>query len=490
MRNYLFLLTLMTGFCVHGSECYVAVNSASPAPPYTNWQTAARDIQTAVDIASPFDVIIVSNGTYLTGGRVEAGGITNRLVIPSNITVRSANGPAVTTIRGSGPIGSKAVRCVFLRPGATVDGFTLENGYTLNYGDFSLDQSGGATWCENSGGIVLNCTIRSCTSACYGGGGFGGTYRNCTIANNYALYWGGGVILGELHNCIVISNTAGSGGGGMDHSTAFDTIIQKNAVGNLAGGANVSSLYRCTVQQNNAKYGGGAAQGISHETLFRNNYASQGGGGVWNGTHYNAQMIGNSALIGGAAYGGSLQNCTVVYNSGGHAGGGIADGGAMNSIVMFNTAGSGPNWDNSGMSFCCTIPGQAGESSITNDPHLVPNDNGIYLIDGSSPCINAGTNQSWMYETRDFEGQPRLINEVVDVGADEAGTDLVMWMTSNTLIALLRSPPGTTSIVQHSASMNDGSWINTGLIVTGPAAQVTLETGGNPISHFYRTLKQ
>jgi len=47
---------------------YVDGNSAYPTPPYTNWATAATIIQQAVDAAVSGDEIVVTNGTYATGG--------------------------------------------------------------------------------------------------------------------------------------------------------------------------------------------------------------------------------------------------------------------------------------------------------------------------------------------------------------------------------------------------------------------------------------
>ena len=48
---------------------YVWQGSPSPAPPYTNWATAAHVIQDAVDAAQTGDKIVVTNGVYATGGR-------------------------------------------------------------------------------------------------------------------------------------------------------------------------------------------------------------------------------------------------------------------------------------------------------------------------------------------------------------------------------------------------------------------------------------
>ena len=54
------------------SKLYVNVNNAASASPFTNWVSAATNIQQAVDAAAAGDDIVVTNGIYATG-RADSG---------------------------------------------------------------------------------------------------------------------------------------------------------------------------------------------------------------------------------------------------------------------------------------------------------------------------------------------------------------------------------------------------------------------------------
>src|SRR6266700_2914212 len=242
---------------------YVDVNSANATPPYTNWTTAATNIQDAVDAAVAGDEVVVTNGIYAIGGRTVSDGAPNRVAVDKPLGLQSINGPQFTVIDGA-----RSVRCVYLTNGASLSGFTLTNGSVYN----------------------------DCPCYYYGGGGaYGGILTNCTLSGNsvrgYLDGTGGGAYASTLNNCTLSGNWASG---------------QNFAEG---GGAYNCTLNNCTLTGN---YGGGANSSTLNNCMLNGNSADNGGGTV-GGTLNNCLLIGNSAYrSGGGAYGGTLNNCTVT----------------------------------------------------------------------------------------------------------------------------------------------------------------------------------
>lgn len=380
---------------------YVSLTSTNPISPFTNWLTAATNIQDAVAAAQSGDFVVANDGAYTNGGPVVYGTETNRVALTNSITLLSVNGPAVTTI-----VGGAQTRCVYVGANAVLSGFTLTNGSAATNGDLILEQSGGGAWCESPSAIVSNCIIAGNTAhSDYGGGAFGGTLINCLLTNNLASY-GGGAASNILINCTLTKNLAaqhanGSAGvgGGASFSTLMGCMVSNN-VAYQGGGANGGVIVNSLVSSNKATYGGGAYSDVLNNCLLKNNHAN---------------------FMGGGADGCALVNCSVVSNTATQYGGGIAGGSATNCIIYYNSASFLPpnSYFPVNITYCCTTPDPgSGFGNITNDPAFVNLAGGDFHLQTNSPCINSGNN-AYVSNSTDFDGHARIAGGTVDMGAYE-----------------------------------------------------------------------
>jgi len=411
-------------FLFHASATtlYVNLNSTNPVSPYIDWSTAAKNIQDAIDASTDGDLVLVTNGVYQTGGRVVYGTLTNRVVINKAVTVQSINGPVVTVIEGFQTNGEDTViRCVYLTNGASLYGFTLTNGATHTSGNWAQGGYGGGVWCESKSAIVSNCIIVGNVAAIGGGGAYSGTLNNCSVKENSSF---------------------GDVGGGAFGSTLIDSILADNLAYIGGGGCASSILVNCTLAHNwGAQEGGGAYGSMLANCVIESNSAGNDGGGVASCVSYNCLIISNSAAYsgGGANYYGLLNNCTIVGNSAPN-GGGASYVTLNNCIVYYNTPN---NCDTCDLNYCCTTPLSPNVGTITNEPMFVNLAGCDFHLQSNSPCINSGndslasvTNDLTQFEanhwivgenpfvtdTNDLDGNPRIVDGTVDIGAYEYQT--------------------------------------------------------------------
>jgi len=394
----LFHIILAVTFCccalnVSASVHYVDLNSTNALPPYTNWSTAAKSIQDAIDEAVDGDQVLVADGVYSTGGQVLYG-VTNRVSITRALIVESVHGPTTTMIQGfldQGPIFSpNCVRCAYVTNGAALIGFTLTNGATSDPG------SGGGVYCESLAASVSNCVFLSNSVPNLGGGVYSGTLLHCVFAGNSAGS-GGGAYGCVLSNCSFLANLSGFYGGGADSST----------------------LWNCLLATNQAFLGGGAGRSVlNHCQLFGNVALDEGGGGARDSTLSNCLLVGNDGgRFGGGTEHCSLNQCTVVGNFASWAGG-VDQSDSTNCIVFQNDAFyTNPNTRDSILDHCCTTP-EGGPGSITNAPLFTDAAAGNFRLARNSPCINAGNN-STVTVSVDLDSNPRIKGGAVDIGAYE-----------------------------------------------------------------------
>ncbi len=356
---------------------------------YLTWETAAADIQSAIDAADAGDTIWVTNGVYDTGGRVFGATITtNRVLIDKAVTVRSVNGPAVTLIEGapdpedpSGSgigLGPAAVRGVYMRSGSALIGFTVTNSATIRHPTTaSMTHRGGGIFMDGANIIVSNCVVVG--NAAYTAGGIqSDNSSDChvydsVIANNRTIYFAGGIRADSgiaFHRC---------------------TIAGNHAIGSISGGVHgPASYYECLIADNQADgSGGGVRDAFLYSCIVSNNFADGStttGGGILNATAYDTLIIHNTSADGGGSHNSTLYNCRIIENTANRRGGGVNlctvynsriignrqlhssfDGGGVRESTLYNTlivgneaAGSGGGTARMSKLYNCTVVGNAG----------------------------------------------------------------------------------------------------------------------------------
>ena len=157
------------------------------------------------------------------------------------------------------------------------------------------------------------------------------------------------------------------------------------------------------------------------------------GGGIYIGpgqvSVINTMITENAAPKSGAIYGQfTLLGCTVTANETiskcDSCGAARMWGTFMNGIIHGNVNGDlgspfGPTVLYSNVDTMNGLP-FPGEGNINTDPLFVDPDNGDYHLSIDSPCVDAGDPEFVPQEGEtDIDGQPRLVGERVDMGADE-----------------------------------------------------------------------
>ena len=430
MSNYrsALLLLLIASPLAAGSLHYVSSSSTGGVPPYGTWETAASNIQDAVQVAVAGATVLVTNGIYDSGGALTPGyALSNRVCVTNAVIVRSVNGPAASTILGQGPLGSNAVRCAYLTNGAMLVGFTLSNGYTMGaIGHIPMERGGGGALIT-VGCTVTNCVVTGCAAQYGGGGGVlccgNGTVRDSVVVGNTVNGSSGGGVYclngGLVTNCVLAGNMAPGGAGGgaaiQNGGTVVSCVITGNW--NIGNGGGVYLNYRgvvdrCLLAHNVAAAGGGVKYMLGPycqvvNCLIVSNEASWRGGGAdmyWGGSIINCTLVDNTATNGpGAA--GIYVNGTDNYSNL-----------VVNSIVYHNNGNelviTGSLW---AATYSCIASNIPGAGNITNDPLLIAADR----LSDLSPCRDTGTNQPWMATATDLDGNPRIYNGIVDMGCYE-----------------------------------------------------------------------
>ncbi|RKY16086.1 MAG: hypothetical protein DRP63_06095 [Planctomycetota bacterium] len=307
---------------------------------------------------------------------------------------------------------------------------------------------GGAIFCESSSPSIANCTFSGNTAPNFHGGAIfcrnssSPTITSCTFNGNSADLYGGAIFCRDSSSPTIINCTfsddsvRGTGGAIYCLNSSSPSITNCAFSGNSAGAGGAigcldgsrPTITNCTFSGNSADWGGAISCDSSSPTLsncaFNGNGTLKGHGGAIYCANSSSLTITNCTFSGNSADNGGAIDC---YDSSSPT--------VNNCILWNNSAGSAGNQihiEDSGSSctlnYCCVdntgYGGQTGNitenNCIHSDPQFVDAANGDYHLKDTSPCIDRGNNTLVPSGvTTDLDGNPRIVNGIVDIGAYE-----------------------------------------------------------------------
>lgn len=373
-------------------------------------------IQAAIDAAANGDTVQVAPGTYHENINFDG----------KAITVTSTAGPQTTIIDG-GQNGPVVTFDSAEGPESVINGFTLRNGY----GTFAAGYDGGGIYVSGASPTITGNVI-SGNSACANGAGIAllsssAVVRGNTITNNSQRGCtggsGGGIYIYGSGSALIIGNTislntwtAGDGGGIALYSGS--PTIQNNLIaGNTAEGKYPDS------------YGGGIViYGGTNANVVQNvivgNNATEGGG-IW--TQGSAEILTNNTIVGNTATDGS-----AIYVFASQSTVQVANNILVGSVgvpVISCAPGGGSSvptfaandvFSPGGTAYGGACADQTGTNgNISADPLFFDPSSNNYHLQYGSPVVDKGTNSAPGLPSTDFDGNPRIYNSTVDMGAYE-----------------------------------------------------------------------
>ena len=371
-------------------------------------------IQAGINAAASGDTVLVAPGTYFEN--INFNG--------KAITVKSLSGAAKTIIDGS-----QLNTVVTFSSGETtksvLTGLTIRNG--------SANPYGGGIFIQNSSPSLIGNIITG-NQATNGGGGIGIVSGSPVIQNN---------TISDNHQNPHVDLGVG-GGAIMINGPSSAQIVGNKITGNSwtasSGGVTIQSatapmLMNNTISSNSGYDGGGLwVEDTSSVLIVQNaiigNTANNGGGVYLFPLHttetflmVNNTVADNKAETGAELYVFGVDDQSRFFNNVFAGGSGIdavycdADGGSIFTDTDAYESGSGD--------FGGTCANQIGvNGNISADPRFV-NPPSNFRLRGGSPAIDAGDNNAPNLPTKDFAGNPRIVNgndgssPIVDMGAYE-----------------------------------------------------------------------
>jgi Ca2+-binding RTX toxin-like protein len=344
----------------------------------SSWRNAYNSLQDALNAAQANDEIWIAAGVYkptdnrnrnisfnlknsvdVYGGFAGNERSLNQRNIERNETILSGNiGRQNRDVDNS----YQVVKAVDLTEETRLDGVTITEGYSTNTSNSNFKSYGAGLFANNSN-LVLS---------------------NLKVTDNQARFGGGIAIVGNnsqatMTNNIITDNTANRGGGGLMIQAPEVEVVNNLLANNTAGTGGGAYLWRGTAN-------------FINNTFSENSSQEQGGAiTVENGS--NIQVI----------------NSIVWNNNNQEAGQQI-----YNKQVI-------DRWEASTITVSNSLVenGFAGENNLDVDPLFINPNRDDYRLENGSPAIDVGNNGVVTVEV-DLDNNPRIVNNIVDLGAYES----------------------------------------------------------------------
>ncbi len=440
----LLALSGTTGISAAADSVLYAKPSASGSGNCSDWDNACT-LQTALGAATAGEEIWVAAGTHKpTDGidRTATFQLKNGVGVYGGFAgTETSREERVWTVHETilsgdiGEIGNDSDNSYHVVTGSGTDGTAVLDGFTISGGNannpWEVTQHRGGGMYNDGGSPTLTNIIFSANYARYGGGMYNEwsspTLTNVTFSGNSALFAGSGMYNSNSSPVLLnvtFSNNSGWQGVGMCNIESSPTLTN------------------VTFSDNSAQWGGG---------MFN----------IWNSspTLTNVTFSGNSAVVGGGMFNHTsssptLTNVTFSGNSASEKGGGMrnfwySSPTLTNSILWGNAAPDGaqiynewstPTISHSLVEGGCPAGATCDEHTIYEDPLFVDAPNGDLHLQPTSPAIDVGDNGALPADTLDLDGDgdtveplpldldgnPRIVNGIVDMGAYEVQTASVV----------------------------------------------------------------
>ena len=383
-----------------------------------------RFIETETDVAGNLRIITSWNGdaTVDIGAYEYQERVWKEVETPSNTVTTTSD-----VIDDTDGLISLREAIIYAAPGDTVtfDSSLADKIIMLDGGGIIVDKP----VCIDASGvgvIVIDANDQSrIFNVMAGSGKLPARFANLVITGGRTNGVGGGIYVSgslEIINSAIIGNSASSGGGvysdfGGAMTIKNSTFLKNFANSNGGGIYNYGnlSMTNSVVSENLANTGGG----IYDDYYSRSDIT-------------NAEIAGNYASFGGGIYNAdwsklSLVNCSISGNSASSYGGIYNDDGSVNifnSILSLNYASEHEDiFNNTGTvsEYNCFIgidPGFEVAPEFDESGNLTNIEELNLTLSSASTAINAGNNDYVTFDT-DLAGNPRIVGDVVDLGAYE-----------------------------------------------------------------------